>query len=86
VSRRAMASKKFTAPETVTVTVCRNGAELSATCKWSDTQLVLQSFLDVYRRAVKQYPELIMDLGHVGGSQTPYVDDWSGGGDKKIGF
>lgn len=81
-----MASKKLTPPETVTVTVCRNGAELSATVKWSDTQLVLQSFLDVYRRATKQYPELIVDLGHVGGGSTRYTDDWSGGDGKKIGF
>lgn len=80
-----MASKKFTPPETVTVTVCRNGAELSTTVKWADTQLVLQSFLEVYRKATKLYPELIVDLGHVGGSQTPYVDDFSGEG-KKIGF
>lgn len=78
----------FKRPETVQVSVQRNGAELSATVKWEDVQLVLQEFLEVYRRATKQYPELIVDLPHVGGSSVQYVDDWSDGEAKKrkIGF
>lgn len=67
---------KFRPPKQVSVSVHRNGAELQALVEWADVQLVLQSFLDVYRRATKQYPELIVDLPHVGGSSVPYVEDW----------
>lgn len=79
---------KFSPPATVSVTVHRNGAELSAQVKWQDAQLVLQSFLEVYRAATKLYPELIVDLPPVGGGSVPYVDDWSGSEERKrkIGF
>lgn len=78
----------FKPPQNVSVTVHRNGAELHAVVKWQDAQLVLQSFLEVYRAATKQYPELIVDLPPVGGGSVPYIDDWSGTEERKrrIGF
>jgi hypothetical protein len=80
--------KSFRPPETVSVSVHRNGAELRTDVRWPDVQLVLQSFLEVFRSATKQYPELIVDLPHVGGSSVQYVDDWSDGEarKKRIGF
>jgi hypothetical protein len=82
-----MKKPSFKPPDTVEVSVHRNGAELRATAKWSDAQLVLQAFLEVYRAATKRYPELIVELPHVGGSSVPYIDDWdSPDNKKKIGF
>lgn len=82
-----MSKRKFIPPKAVSVSVHRNGAELQALVPWSDVQVVLQEFLEVYRRATKQYPELIVDLPHIGGGSVPYVDDFSGEGRKrKIGF
>lgn len=80
--------RKFKPPAVVAVTVHRNGAELHAEVKWEDAQLVLQAFLDVYRNAVKLYPELIVELPPVGGGSIPYQDDWSGSEERKrrIGF
>lgn len=81
--------KTFKPPATVSVSVHRNGAELSANVPWADVQLVLQSFLEVYRAATERYPELIVDLPPVGGGSVPYVDDFSGDEGRKkkrIGF
>lgn len=65
-----MSKKRFIPPKAVSVSVHRNGAELQALVPWSDVQVVLQEFLEVYRRATKQYPELIVDLPHIGGARS----------------
>jgi hypothetical protein len=80
--------KKIPAPSKVMVSVHRNGAEMQAEVDGKDALLTLQGFLEAFREATKQYPELIVDLPHVGGSSIEYVDDWSGSDYKKrkIGF
>ena len=68
--------------------VHRNGAELSSVVRGTDAQKTLEAFLAVFRESTKRYPELIVDLPHIGGSSVPYIDDWSGDGNgrRKIGF
>ncbi len=81
-----MAVKKkpaFAPPETVQVSVSRNGATIAAEVKWSDQGAILCAMLDAFREAQKFYPELIQELGQVTSSMCvdarddPWADEGS---------
>jgi hypothetical protein len=87
-----MATKKrlFTPPETVQVSVCRNGATIAAEVKWSDQGVVLCAMLDAFREAQKAYPELLQELQPVTSSMSVsgLDDEWAEEGRRKpfMGF
>lgn len=54
----------------------RNGAKISICNVPAEASFsVLVEMLDGMRLAVKKYPELIPELGAVGGGSIPYTDD-----------
>ena len=79
----------YTPPETVTVAVSRNGAEMSASVRWQDAPKALADMLLAFRELTKAFPELTQELGAVTSSmQVEYKDDldWSDRKRRPMGF